>query len=110
MYHITKRKHLPSILIHGIIPGKRKGIFVQSKKLKHVYITNNIEKILYTHCGEKYFKKHDLVILHINMEGLEYKPVKYIDGMTYTISDYEFICNKIEKERIIKIDEITLFT
>lgn len=103
LYHITKKKHIPSILIKGLIPAYRKGLKVCGDKCKHVYLTNNINKIIYEQCGESYFKKHECVILEIDINDIKIEHVKYINNGTYTISDFEFITDKITPDRIIKI-------
>lgn len=108
LYHITKKKYISSILIKGLIPAYRKGIKVCGDRCKYVYLTNNINKIIYEQCGINYCKKHDLIIIEINCENLIINPKKYISNGTYTISTFEFITNKITPDRILKISDLKL--
>lgn len=89
-YHITPKKNIERIFTEGLIPGKRKGITINSSKQKSVFLTNDTDRIIKEHCGKDWFIKHDCVILTINPEGLNIKPVEYRSGRTYTISDFEF--------------------
>lgn len=69
-------------------------------------MTNNINKIVYEQCGIAYTKKHDLVVLHIELDHVSH--VQYNNGMTYTLSDFEFITNKISPDKIIKIENLNI--
>lgn len=104
MYHITKRKYLPSILSKGILPDFKDGITVSGRD-KHncVFLTNDPLDIIYNQAGIKWCEKHDVIVLEINIDQNNFEPHKYYCGGTYTLSDYEFVTSIIKKEQIKKI-------
>lgn len=99
-YHITKFKHINSIIAKGIIPGYRRGLCINPGKLKHVYITTDVKRILTTQAGTAWLKRNKIAVFEVDITGLTLEPVKYRDGATYTISDFEFMTDKIEPERL----------
>lgn len=104
MYHITKKKHIESILKKGILPDYRSGITsFKHKKHKLVFLTNDILLISLTQCGIDYCKKYELVALEINTINLNIEPHKYSSYGTYTLSDFEYVTTNIKPENIIKI-------
>lgn len=96
-YHITKERHLNSILTKGLIAGHRRGLTIARVKHKTIFVTNNITKIVQWQAGEKWCIKNRAVVLKVDVEGLNIRPVRYSDGATYTISDFEF---EIEEKKI----------
>lgn len=105
LYHITKRKYLTSILTEGLLPSKKPGIAVRLKWDK-VFLTNDIKYILECQCGDEWLKHNDCVVLHIDTSELDIEPHKYRCGMTYTLSDTEFVTDRISPEKILKVAEI----
>lgn len=95
-----------SILRYGLKPAYRKGINCLHTKCKSVFLTNDIDYIIHYQCGDKWVKKHDCVVLHVDTTGLDINPHKYSDGMTYTLSNIEFVTDNISPERIVKVEEI----
>lgn len=90
----------------GLLPAKRKGMKVNGEKCKHVFLTNDIDYIIKYQCGNEWIKKHDCVLLHIDIAGIEVRPHRYVDGMTYTESENEFVTGIISPEKIIKVAEL----
>lgn len=106
LYHITKRKHIMSILRYGLKPAFRRGINCSDIKCDMVFLTNDVDYIAREQCGYKWIKKHDSVVLHVDVTDLYIVPQKYSDGMTYTLSNIEFVTDNISPERIVKVEEI----
>lgn len=93
-------------MIAGLLPAKRRGMKVIGEKCKHVFLTNDIDYIIKYQCGDKWIKKYDCVVLHVDTTDLEIKPLKIDGGMTYTLSNNEFVIDRISPEKIIKVAEL----
>jgi len=113
LYHITKEENLDSILTEGLIPLKVKGLTVSSHRdhpdWNYVFLTNSVEYIIKTQVNSFYVEQFKPIIFEIDIEGLDVSPVKYKGGGTYSLSNFEFITNKIEVERIKYIGYYTDF-
>lgn len=108
-YHITKSKWVPSIMSKGIRPGYRRGLNVSGRKCKKVYLTNDVGRIVSHQCGEKYVRDNDLVVLVVEIPDSSLEPVHYRDGMTYTISDFEFTSGIVHPSLISTVKPISEF-
>ena len=101
LYHITPRRHLPSIMVNGLIPGHRRGLTVASaKRQDKVYLTNNPDYIMKTQAGDEWLRRNDVVILAVDVSEIDIKPVEYRYGATYTISDFEFTTDRVHPRHI----------
>ena len=104
LYHITKRKHIPSIQVKGIIPGFRRGLFTGKIKLKKVYLTNNVQYVINNQAGQKWCDRWDPIVLEIDIETAE--SLKIRCSGTYTLSLFEFVTDKIKPEQIKRIRKL----
>lgn len=101
LYHITSAKNLDSILIEGLIPGKRKGLTLQSRgKLSKVFLTNDVDRIAITQAGKNWIERNKAIVIEVSVSNTE--PHKYVDGGTYTLSDYEFVCDRVNPADIVR--------
>jgi hypothetical protein len=75
LFHITPSDNLPSILKHGLIPKRGKGLTTGPKKYieSKVWLTDNPEYILRTQAGETWIKSRNPIILRVNCRGLDIK-------------------------------------
>lgn len=105
LYHITPVKNLHSIKQHGILPAANKNGITTSYGKQHdvVFLTNNVEKILVSQCGSDWLDHNPVVILVIDVNGLDIEPHKYYSGGTYTLSDFEYTTGKITPDRIVEV-------
>ena len=106
LYHITKRKHVMSILRYGLKPAHRRGINVSHKKCQHVFLTNDIDYIVNDQCGREWAVKHDCVVLHVDTRDLPIRPHRHYSGATYTESNVEFVVERVQAEKIIGVFDL----
>lgn len=91
-------------MTEGLIPGKRKGLTCGMKRWDKIFLTNSIEKIIDEQMGSSY-KYEEYKVLIIDCSNIEVKPKEYHQyrAGTYTLSDFEFVTNKIEPKYIKNI-------
>ena len=103
LYHLTPARNLESILACGLIPAKGKGLTIQSKtKHTKVFLTNDIDRIAETQAGKDWLSRNNVVVLEISINDRDIEPHKYIDGATYTLSDFEFVCDRVDPSDIVR--------
>lgn len=77
LYHITKEKHLPSILIEGLKVNSGKTGFCKKEvhkdykflyEMQPIFLTNDIEFISKTMLTDEWIKKNKPIILRVNIE------------------------------------------
>jgi hypothetical protein len=108
LFHVTKLKHEESIMLNGIIPQKRAGLTKPDFRKKEgwnkiVWLTNDPMRIVNTQCGYTYAKKYQFIAVEVEIEEELVRPYQYRDGMTYTLSDFEFQTAIIYPHKIRKI-------
>ncbi len=105
MFHITKTRNIEKILSEGIIPGKQsriKGLTVTSQpKHENVFLTNDVGRIVDTQLGRS--STHEWSVISVDERNFNYQQHRYKSNGTYTLSDFEFITNKIEIKDILNI-------
>ena len=105
MFHITKTENIESILSVGIIPGelsKIKGIATRHyPKHGKVFLTNDVGRIVDTQLGRS--STHEWSVISVDERNFKYQQHMYKSNGTYTLSDFEFITNKIEIKDILNI-------
>lgn len=71
LFHLTKRANIGSIRRYGIIPNFTKG-FAKNKAYNGycVWLTDSPIFIIENQIGEKYFKRHDVIILKVDIKEL----------------------------------------
>lgn len=103
-YHLTKAQHVPRILTEGLRPGHRVGLTVNVKrKVGKNFICPTLDDLLRVaveHAGMKWMKRWDPVVLAVEVDDDEVEPVRYYSGGTYTISNFEYTCDKVPPQRI----------
>jgi hypothetical protein len=109
-YHITKERHLPRIFTEGLRPGHRVGLTVRTpRKVGKVFVTNDVAFVAANHAGRAWCEKHNAVVLAVELYESEREPVRYYSAGTYTISNFEFTCNKVPVERLRYVGTLAEF-
>lgn len=122
LYHITKEKYLNKILSEGIKTNTKHSGFCKFNIIKEyhknygmqpIFLTSDVDYIIYSQLTSEYIKKHKMIILEINTDNLEleneynYIKNKFYDVETLCLNNKTFISRKnIETNRIIKFDLI----
>ncbi len=100
-YHIAKRRHVPSILTRGLVPGFRRGISPSyAPKRKQVYLTNDVRYVAEEQAGHAWCRRHKPVVFAVELAPEELTPVQYHGGGTYTISGFEFTTARLPASRL----------
>lgn len=98
LYHITPRRNIISIFYYGIVMGKGKGL-ARTHISDRIYLTDNVDKILTSQCGQKWIDRNDPVILEIDCSNFD------IETTCGTINEF-YVKNNIPVSCILNIVEI----
>jgi len=99
LYHITPKKNIISILQQGLYPAGGKGICVGKGRKDHVFLTNDIDRIVSEQAGERWIRQQEAIVLEVDIRELSVVPYEY----TYrenSKSDFEFVCDHVPPEVI----------
>lgn len=112
LYHITKEKHLASILIQGLQINSNKIGFCKKESHKRykeyynmqpIFLTNDIEFISKTMLTNGWVKKHKAIVLKVDVELNESNSSKGWYNANHEPMEFRYFLN-IEPENIEVID------
>jgi hypothetical protein len=105
LYHITKKKHLESIVVSGLIINRFTGLgkYGKGSRIKAVWLTDKPKHIIERQIGESYFNSHDWIILTVDVSGLDWCRAMYRvwdDDRKFAFYEHEFWCESIPNIKI----------